>query len=111
MNEEKAAAQVPPVSHHDLSKIHELLEAHQALFTVGHQRMNDIQAEQAVQKEAIAENTAITTDVRDILAAVKTGLKVLGGLGIAARWVGWMAAAATTVWGLIQAITHQGGQR
>jgi len=68
----------------------------------GARRMNAMQTE-------LTANTAVTAEVRDILDAGRTGLRVRGGLGTAAAWLGKLAAAAVAIWGAFYAITH-GGQ-
>lgn len=54
-------------------------------------------------------NTEVTTEVRDFLAAFKGGFKVLGWLGVGAKWVGGMAGAAAAVYTAWYMLTH-GGQ-
>jgi hypothetical protein len=95
-------ASVPPVTYRDLALIHDRLEK-------GDQRMGRIEQSQALAKQAIDDNTEITSEIRDLITSVKTGFKVLGGLGIAAKWVAAIAGAASAVWALIYAATH-GGQ-
>lgn len=65
----------------------------------GAQRMDDMQAE-------LSRNTLVTTEVRDLLQVARAGLRVLGAIGQAARWVGGLAGAAVAIWGLWQAIRH-----
>lgn len=67
----------------------------------GAERMNAMQTE-------LTANTAVTTEVRDILDAVRSGLKVLGGLGTFASWVGKLAAAAAAISAAWYAFTHGG---
>lgn len=56
----------------------------------------------------LAENTAATKDVLDVMEAAKTGFRVLGHMGTAAVWVGKLAAAGSAVWAAWYAITHGG---
>ena len=56
----------------------------------------------------LASNSESTAEVRGILATGKAGLRVLGGLGTAARWVGYLAAAAASVYALWYTVTHGG---
>ena len=67
----------------------------------GARRMNAMQTE-------LTANTAVTTEVRDILDTVRSGLRVLGGLGTLASWAGKLAAAAIAIWGAIYTFTHGG---
>lgn len=56
----------------------------------------------------LASNSEVTAEVRDMLQIGRAGLKVLGGLGTAARWVGYLSAAAASVYALAYTITHGG---
>ena len=56
----------------------------------------------------LAINTATTTEVRDLLDALKGGMKVLEWLGKVARWVGSIAAAATAAYTVFYMLTHGG---
>jgi hypothetical protein len=60
---------------------------------------------------AIAENTTLTREVRDVLDAFKGGMKVLGWLGTGMGWLGKIAAAVVAIWGFIYAITHNGSPK
>lgn len=62
----------------------------------------------AMQRE-LAANTEVTTEIRDLLASFKGGFRVAGWLGVVAKWLGGLAAAATALWVLIYQATH-GGQ-
>lgn len=77
------------------------LAAIEASLRDGSVRMDSMQAE-------LSANTAITVQVRDLLQALRGGLRVLGWLGVAAKWTGGIAAAATAVWALIHAALHSG---
>ena len=66
---------------------------------VGADRMDGMQDE-------LTRNTEVTTEVREILSAVRSGLKVLGGLGTLAMWVGKLAAAAAAISAAWYAFTH-----
>lgn len=56
----------------------------------------------------LRENTTATLEIRDILQAARVGLKVLGGIGIAAKWLGTLAAAALAIWTFVYALLHNG---
>lgn len=84
-----------PITRADLAAIHERLDR-------GSARMDQMQRE-------MAANTDVTVEIRELMAAARVGFKVLGGLGIAAKWVAAIASAAAAVYGLIYAATH-GGQ-
>ena len=59
-------------------------------------------------EEQVRENTALTQEVLDVLRAARVGLKVLGGIGIAVKWIGTLAAAGLAIWTFLYAITHGG---
>lgn len=67
----------------------------------GAKNMRDMRTE-------LADNTAVTTEVKQLLEAGKNGLKVLGWIGVGAKWVGGLAAAITALWTLLYAATHGG---
>lgn len=52
-----------------------------------------------VVENQLQENNVLTAEIRDILAAGKMGLKVLGGLGSAFRWALGIGAGVATIWG------------
>jgi len=67
----------------------------------GSKRMKAIEAE-------VALNTEITAEIRDLILAAKVGFKVLGGLGLAAKWLGYVAAAAVSIWTAYQSFKAGG---
>lgn len=85
-----------------------------------HMRMANSQlAEYAVQQldvekrlrqmEAdLTQNTAITTEVRELLQTVKGGMRVLGWLGALAKWLGGLAGALVAIYTAWYAATHGG---
>lgn len=91
-------------------------EARLRVLEVGHRQLTDQMAEIAVELREIrmalgcgeSRMGSIETDlrdaretlaeVRDILQVTRAGLKVLGGIGTAVRWIGYLAAAATALW-------------
>lgn len=77
------------------------LAAIEARLLEGSARMDRMQAE-------LSANTAITVQVRDLLQTLRGGLRLLGWLGVAAKWIGGIAAAVTAVWALIHAAIHSG---
>lgn len=83
-----------PTTPGELSAIHDRLNA-------GERRMKGIE-------EQIEENTSLTRDIRDLLSAARLGFKVLGGIGIAVKWIGVIAAAGVAIWSAFYAITHGG---
>lgn len=71
-------------------------------------RLDDGARRMDAMEQSIKDNTDITSWIRDAIAAAKVGFKVLGGLGLAAKWLGIVAGAATTVWGFISIIKSGG---
>lgn len=65
----------------------------------GAERMDQMQGE-------LSRNTEVTTEVRDLLQMARAGLRVLGAVGTAARWLGGLAGAAAAIWALWQAMRH-----
>lgn len=59
-------------------------------------------------RQELAANTATTNEVRELLAVGKSGLKVLGWLGLAGKWLGTLATAGVAIYAAIYAVTHNG---
>lgn len=105
--EAQRAAQIRVLLQHD-----DLLARQVAELTVG---MHNIQRQlsagdtrmSSMSAELVA-NTATTTEVRDLLAALKGGMKVLEWLGKAARWAGGIALAVSAIYTVIYMATHGG---
>ncbi|QOR55198.1 MAG: hypothetical protein SHS37scaffold296_15 [Burkholderiales phage 68_11] len=57
----------------------------------------------------LAANTATTNEVRELLNVGKSGLKVLGWLGAAGKWLGTLATAGVAIYAFLYALGH-GGQ-
>lgn len=89
----------------ELRTIHDRLDE-------GDMRMGRIELRMAEATHRLEENTALTIentritrenaestqDIKDLLLAAKLGFKVLGGLGVAFKWLGGIAAAAVALW-------------
>ena len=58
--------------------------------------------------KALSLNTEITSDIRDIVLAARTGFKVLGWLGMVFKWVGVIAAAGVAIYTAAYAMLHGG---
>lgn len=82
----------PPGTRARLASIDSRLDA-------GSRRMTRIEAQ-------LAENTALTRDVRELMEAGRAGLRVLGTLGKLAGWVGKLATAALAIWAFIHAVKN-----
>lgn len=73
----------------------------QACLQRGESRMSNIEAE-------LLASGAVIAEIRDILAVAKLGLRVIGGFGVAVRWVGYIAAACAAVYAFGYMILHGG---
>ena len=90
-----------PTTPGELSAIHDRLNA-------GELRMKRIEEQVFENTELTRENTALTQDIKDLLDAARMGFKVLGGVGVAVKWIGMIAAAGVAIWSAFYAITHGG---
>ncbi len=59
--------------------------------------------------DELEHNSRTTQEVRELLDMAKSGLRVLGWLGVAGKWLGSLATAGLAIYGLVYALTH-GGQ-
>jgi hypothetical protein len=78
----------------------------------GAARIAELQMSVAELQREMRENTAITTEVRDLLQLARAGLRLLGIVGNVVRWVGMVAGGAIAIWGACYAVwyavTHGG---
>lgn len=89
---------------HDGDHTDERIREITSRLDAGSRRMLAIEAELKEHKKELALNTEVTTEIRDILRMGRAGLRVLGGLGSIAKWLGGIAAAALSIWGFVQTI-------
>ena len=61
-------------------------------------------------EDLLAQNTAMTAQMLDVVKAVKGGIKVLGWIGVGAKWLAGIAAAVTAIYTLIYMATHGGSK-
>ena len=59
-------------------------------------------------EESMEKNTAITTEVRDMLDTGKALFRLAGWVGNAVRWAGYLAGACLAVWGFWILVKHGG---
>ena len=78
------------------------LDAIEARLADGHERMGRIES-------GLEANSAATFELLELMRTLKAGFKVLGWFGVVAKWVGYMAGAATAIWTLVQ-VAKGGGQ-
>jgi hypothetical protein len=104
-----AAVQTPAQLEPTPAQISERLSAIDHRLDRGAEKME--QHADALTKMAaeLKANSETTNEVRELLALGRNGLKVLGWLGSAAKWLSTIATAALAVYGAFYAITH-GGQ-
>lgn len=55
-------------------------------------------------EDSIVDNTEMTATIRDIVVAGKTGFKVLGWIGTAAKWIAAVGGAVVAVYAVVHAI-------
>ena len=74
---------------------------------MNHEDVSEIRARMSLLETEIKANTRITAGLQDdmnvlldILGAAKSGLKVLGGLGKAVKWIAGIVTAGGVIWGL-----------
>lgn len=89
-NEPAVQTSAPPLT------TEERLAAIERRLQRGSERMSDIEAD-------VAENTAITREVRDLLQLGRNGLRILGALGTGAKWLASLIAACGAAWGVLTA--------
>lgn len=51
-------------------------------------------------ESSITENTSLTKEIKDLMEIGRAGFKVLGWIGIAAKWIAAIAAAGASVYAL-----------
>jgi hypothetical protein len=73
------------------------------------QRLARGDARMAAIEAALASNTDLTREIRDLMDAARLGLRMLGGMGQVAKWLGMVAAAAVSIYTAVYMIKH-GGQ-
>lgn len=67
----------------------------------GSDRMKAIEVE-------LRENTDTTKEVRELLEVGRSGFKVLGWIGVAAKWLGGVAVAVGAIWSLLHGVQPPG---
>lgn len=88
--------QIPDRSLQDL---HDYLEK---ALAEGKQRMDRMEGDMQANTQMTTDLKKDTSDVLEILAAVKGGLKVLGGLGQIIKWAGMVAAGVAAILALVK---------
>lgn len=77
-------------------------------MTENDERFDSLDARLREVERSIDANTDLTKEIRDVIVATKLGLRVLGGLGVAVKWAGMIAAGGLSIYAAIYAITHGG---
>ena len=73
-------------------------------MAAGDKRMAEIEKQLNAMREELHDNSEITQEIREILIAARWGLRALGGLGQAVKWVGVVAGGVAAVYGAYQAL-------
>lgn len=91
----------PPATAEDLREryIGQQFQTIEERLEAGSQRMAIIEQQLAATREELQRNSDITADIREILAAGRLGLKVLGALGQLVRWLGIVAGGLAAIYG------------
>lgn len=61
----------------------------------------------AIEQE-LRENTDTTKEVRELLEVGRSGFKVLGWMGAAAKWLGGVAVAVGAIWSVLHGVQPPG---
>ena len=61
-------------------------------------RQTDAAVRMDTMQRELTANTEVTTEVRELLSAAKGGLKVIGGIGTVAKWIGGIGAAGVSLY-------------
>jgi hypothetical protein len=98
-----AARAGEPVTEAHLQALHVIrrFEAIEDRLDRGSDRMKAIELE-------LRDNTTVTKEVRELMAAARGGLRVLGWFGKAVKWAGGLAAAGGALWTAVYMATHGG---
>lgn len=72
------------------------------------QKVSAAEMRMAALEKALGANTEITREVRDLLDALKGGMKVLGWMGTGLKWLGAIAAAGMAIYTGVYMLTHGG---
>lgn len=71
-------------------------------------RLDDGDARMTRIETALAENTRLTAEVRSIMEAGRAGLRLLGWVGFALKWLGVIATALVAIRVAFYVATHGG---
>lgn len=74
-------------------------------------RQVDISERLEVNTQITAEISRNTADIVEVWQSVKGGMRVLGWLGLAAKWLAIVAGCVTAVSAAVYALLHFGGPK
>lgn len=74
----------------------------------GAEKMDAMSSSIGEIRAELASNTITTNEVRELLDVGRNGLKVLGWIGIGAKWAGGVSTAILALWTAFYAATHNG---
>jgi hypothetical protein len=91
-----------------LEDLCELLTLQMAELALGQQasvkRSTELTTKLTGMEEKLAENTAVTSEVLEIMSAAKMGFRVLGWVGTFVKFAGGAAAGFIALWALWHAV-------
>jgi len=83
---------------HRLDESHVQLNRFEGRLAEGDARMGRIETMINVNNNSLAQNTADTAEILQIMNDTKTAFKMIGHLGMAIKWVAGIAVAIGSVW-------------
>lgn len=90
-----------PATDRQMQYLADRMAAVEACLGEGTRRMDSMQKE-------LSDNTAITTEVREILGTAKGAFRFFSAVGTVIKWLGGIATAVGTIYALIYMATHGG---
>jgi len=75
-------------------------------LTAGDARMSGIDSKLSDLEDELRRNSEITKQIHEILLFCRSGLKVLGWVGTAAKWIASIVAGVSAVWAAYQFVRH-----
>lgn len=94
-----------------LAQSHEILVQQIAELGLGQTRLGDRQADAShrmgLMEADLKHNTSMTQEVLDVFASVKSGFRVLGWLGSAAKWLTGILVFIGTAIGIYHGVGHK----
>lgn len=83
--------------------------AHRDLHSQNGRRFKEIDDRMKAIEDELRENTTVTREVKELMEIGRSGFKVLGWIGVLAKWISAIAGAALALWGLWHGVKPPGG--